>query len=144
MTTQFNVKVFYPDGKIVWSAATLVDHVFSENMRDFYAENFSLSLSEDGKEFTIKSVADADVMVDVKITNVAPGFKIGKDGMTKFGTDHANPWGTMRHIFWPRAKAEGVVIVKEEKVECAGKAVMIMALQGMKPHHAGMHSIHAV
>lgn len=139
LTTQFNVKVFCPDGKVVWSAATLIDQGFSENQKDFYAENLSITLSEDGSTYTIKSAADAEVMVNLTIKNVAPGFKVGKDGKTHYGTDRENPWGSMRHIFWPRAKSEGVVIVGEDSIDCAGKAVFIMALQGMKPHHAGTY-----
>jgi len=72
----------------------------------------------------------------VKITRTIPGFKVGQDGRTNYGEGPQYPWGCIRHVFWAKAESEGTVEVKNEKLDVAGKAVFILALQGMKPHHA--------
>src|ERR1043165_4637382 len=85
-------------------------------------------------------------MVDIKFMRAAPGFVGGKNGMTHFGTDPKNPWGSMRHAFWPRANVEGRIITKDGEIDFKGRGMFSMALQGMKPHHAGeyMHQrLHA-
>lgn len=75
-------------------------------------------------------------VVNLTVTRTAPGFHVGKDGKTNYGTDPAAPWGTMRHAFWPRNKLEGSIMTKEGPVDFTGKAMFVHALQGMKPHHA--------
>lgn len=74
--------------------------------------------------------------MDFKVTRETPAFKIGKDGYTIFGTDTSKPWGTMRHLFWPRCSVEGVILVKGVPLDVKGRGEFIHALQGMKPHHA--------
>lgn len=81
-------------------------------------------------------MADSTAVVNLTVKKAAPGFVCGKDGKTLFGTDLSNPWGSMRHAFWPRCTAEGTVLTKEGPVDFKGKALFIHALQGMKPHHA--------
>lgn len=73
----------------------------------------------------------------MNITRTAPGFHVGKDGKSYFGTDPENPWGSMRHGFWPRCKVEGSIITKNGEVDFTGRGFFVHALQGMKPHHAG-------
>ncbi|EEQ32354.1 survival factor 1 [Microsporum canis CBS 113480] len=65
----------------------------------------------------------------------APGFVVGKDGTSTFGTDPMNPWGSMRHAFWPRCKVEGSIITREKEIDFAGRGFFVHALQGMKPQH---------
>jgi hypothetical protein len=43
----------------------------------------------------------------------------------------------MRHAFWPRCAVEGSITTKDQTYDLGGRGVFIMALQGMKPHHAG-------
>jgi len=136
ITAQFNVKVFHPDGSYLWSTKPLTNSEFDEEKRSFYADDISITLAEDYGSFTIKSVVDADALVDIKISRVGPAFKIGKDGRTNYGTDPKAPWGYIRHLFWPRARAEGAIVSKGQKVETNGPALFVMAMQGMKPHHA--------
>ena len=71
------------------------------------------------------------------VRRTAPGFQVGKDGKSYFGTDPQNPWGSMRHAFWPRCECEGTIITNDGEIDLKGRALFIMALQGMKPHHAG-------
>ena len=74
--------------------------------------------------------------MNLTLTQAAPGFQVGRDGKTFFGTNPKEPWGSMRHAFWPRNTVEGSIITKEGSIDFKGKALFIMALQGMKPHHA--------
>ncbi|KAA8904657.1 oxidative stress survival, Svf1-like protein [Sphaerosporella brunnea] len=136
VSAQLNVKVFFPDGRTHWSAVAMNNYAFHESFYSFFADGFSIILSEDHDSFHIKSQLDPETVVDVKIKRTFPGFKVGKDGKTNYGDDPANPWGCIRHIFWPRGVAEGTIEVKGEKVDVAGRALFVMALQGMKPHHA--------
>lgn len=81
-------------------------------------------------------MTDQRAVVNLTIKRVAPGFQVGTTGKTLFGTDLENPWGSMRHAFWPRCAAEGTIMTQEGPIDFKGKACYIMALQGMKPHHA--------
>jgi hypothetical protein len=114
----------------------LNNHDFSEDKTGFYADDCAVELSEDGTTYTIKSMNDEQAVVNLTVKRTAPGFKAGKTGTTQFGTDLANPWGSMRHVFWPRCSAEGTITTKEGPVDFKGKAFFSHALQGMKPHHA--------
>jgi hypothetical protein len=75
----------------------------------------------------------------LKIIRTTPGFVAGKDGKTLYGTDPKNPWGSMKHAFWPRCSVEGEIVTKDGPIDFKGRALFIHALQGMKPHHAGMN-----
>ncbi|RYP30366.1 hypothetical protein DL767_006274 [Monosporascus sp. MG133] len=137
-TCQFNVKIFHadPSKPHIWCSTPLNGTDFSDDMTGFYATDCAVELSEDGKTYTIKSMNDQRAIVDVKVTQTAPGFVVGKDGKTLFGTDLSNPWGSMRHAFWPRCVAEGTIVTEEGPIDFKGKAFFSHALQGMKPHHA--------
>ncbi|KAI1076776.1 oxidative stress survival, Svf1-like protein [Whalleya microplaca] len=137
-TCQFNSKVFSIDNSKphLWSSTPLSNTEFSEDKTGFYANDCAVELSEDGKSFSIKSMNDQKAIVNLKVTRTAPGFVAGKDGKTLFGTDLSHPWGTMRHAFWPRCKAEGSIMTQEGPIDFNGKAFFVHALQGMKPHHA--------
>lgn len=146
ITTQFSLKLFHPtkpDGSVgaapIWSTRAVTNHAFDEDQYSFYADDLAVVLSDDGNSFSIKSMVDPDIAVDLTVTRVAPGFKIGKDGRTGFGTDEQNPWGFIRHAFWPRCTVEGNVLVNGERwwpEGTKGKGLMVMAMQAMKPHHA--------
>ena len=79
---------------------------------------------------------DDRAIVNLKVTRTSPGFQGGKTGTSLFGTDLENPWGSMRHAFWPRCVAEGTITTKDGPVDFTGRAMYAYALQGMKPHHA--------
>jgi len=95
-----------------------------------------VELSEDGTSYTIKSLTNDASIVSVTVKRTAPGFHVGTDGKTYFGTDPKAPWGSMRHAFWPRNKVEGSIVTKDGPIDFAGTALFVHALQGMKPHHA--------
>ncbi|KAJ6043664.1 hypothetical protein N7499_006086 [Penicillium canescens] len=137
-TAQFNVKIFDLSGKgdNKWFSDPLHNFMFDEHMLSFGADNLSLTLNEEGNAYHIKSTVNDGSIVDLKFTQSAPGFVVGKDGTSYFGTDPKNPWGSMRHAFWPRCTVEGNIATKDQTYDLAGRGVFIMALQGMKPHHA--------
>ncbi|KAL2169186.1 hypothetical protein VTG60DRAFT_6350 [Thermothelomyces hinnuleus] len=137
-TCQFNCKVFSLDGSKphLWSSTPLSSHGFSEDYTAFYADDCAVELSEDGTTYTIKSLNDEQAIVNLTVKRTAPGFKAGKTGTTLFGTDLSNPWGSMRHVFWPRCTAEGTIMTKDGPIDFKGRAFLSHALQGMKPHHA--------
>ncbi|KAK8226653.1 oxidative stress survival, Svf1-like protein [Phyllosticta capitalensis] len=138
-TCQFSSKIFYQDGgktPHLWSTDQLNNVRFGEGNYNFYADNCSLELSEDGTSYTIKSSTNKQSIVNLKFTRTAPGFVMGKDGTSYFGTDPAKPWGSMRHAFWPRCKVEGSVLTQKGEIDFGGRGMFVHALQGMKPHHA--------
>ncbi|CAJ0549630.1 Ff.00g032430.m01.CDS01 [Fusarium sp. VM40] len=137
-TCQFNAKVFNSDPAKphVWASSPLNNHDFNEDKSSFYADDCAVELSEDGNSYTIKSMNDQNAIVNLKITRTAPGFKAGATGTTLYGTDMENPWGSIRHGFWPRCTSEGSITTKDGALDLKGKTFFVYALQGMKPHHA--------
>ncbi|GAB7350688.1 hypothetical protein MBLNU459_g1250t1 [Dothideomycetes sp. NU459] len=138
VTCQFNTKIFYPDGKTpnLWSSDPLENVSFDEKMHNFHAQGCSMDLAEDGNSYAIKSQTNKKSIVDLKVTRAAPGFVVGKNGSTNFGTDPSRPWGSMRHAFWPRCHVEGSIITQAGPIDFKGRGFFAHALQGMKPHHA--------
>ncbi|KAH1494840.1 hypothetical protein LV164_005445 [Aspergillus fumigatus] len=137
-TAQFNSKIFNLKGDQphIWHSDPLYNFMFDENMLSFGADNLALTLNEEGTAYTIKSAVNEDSLVNLTFTRTAPGFVVGKDGTSYFGTDPANPWGSMMHAFWPRCRVEGTITTKEKTYDLTGRGMFIHAIQGMKPHHA--------
>ncbi|GFG01341.1 survival factor 1 [Aspergillus lentulus] len=137
-TAQFNSKIFNLKGDQphIWHSDPLYNFMFDENMLSFGADNLALTLNEEGTAYTIKSAVNEDSLVNLTFTRAAPGFVVGKDGTSYFGTDPANPWGSMMHAFWPRCRVEGTITTKEKTYDLTGRGMFIHAIQGMKPHHA--------
>lgn len=128
----FNNKTGLKDPLNVWTSTALED--FRAEGLNFYAKGLSIEL--DGSVYTIKSSVCPDLVVDLKVTRLTPGVIFGEDGLTLYGEDKANPWGLMRHVFWPRCLVVGTLDLKEDLIEINGYTMFVMALQGMKPHHA--------
>ena len=121
----------------VWSSTTLEDFsTLNDEGRSFTAKGVSVTLSDDYLSYALKITINPQTIVDFTITRDAPAFKIGKDGYTIYGTDEAKPWGTMRHLFWPRCTVSGVILIKGAPLDVSGRGQVIHAIQGMKPHHA--------
>ncbi|KAI9882292.1 MAG: putative cell survival pathways protein [Watsoniomyces obsoletus] len=137
-TCQFNTKIFYPGRSqpILWSTDPLTNYGFDDDRLSFHADNLAVTLSEDGNQFTIKSAVNENSIVHLTFTKTAPGFQAGHNGTSTFGTDPNLPWGSMRHVFWPRNRVEGTIITKTEELNFKGHGLFVHALQGMKPHHA--------
>lgn len=105
-------------------------------MLSFYADGLSISLNEEGDEYTVKAARNDSALVALVFKRAAPGFQVGENGTSYYGTDPANPWAEMRHRFWPRCTVTGSIITPEKTYDCTGRGIFIHALQGMKPHHA--------
>ncbi|OJJ50930.1 hypothetical protein ASPZODRAFT_148330 [Penicilliopsis zonata CBS 506.65] len=137
-TAQFNTKIYTLSGDEPhkWYSDPLYNLMFDEKMVSFGADNFSVTLNDEGTAYTIKSAVNEGSLVELTFTRVTPGFVIGKDGTSYFGTDPANPWGSMRHAFWPRCAVTGTITTKEKAYDLGGRGLFIHGLQGMKPHHA--------
>ena len=103
----------------------------------FFADGCALDLNDDCTAYSIKSATNEKSILALTVKRSAPGFQVGRDGKSYFGIDLENPWGSMRHAFWPRCEAEGSIITKDGPIDFKGRAMFVHALQGMKPHHAG-------
>jgi len=137
-TVQFNTQVYYLDGgktSPLWLSDPLDNVKIDKDRYNLSADGCSTTLSPDGNTYTIKSTRNKSGVVNITFTKSAPGFVVGKDGTTLYGTDHAKPWGSMYHSFWPRCKVEGSVITPSGELNLTGTGMFIHALQGMKPHH---------
>ncbi|KAL3466938.1 oxidative stress survival, Svf1-like protein [Aspergillus heterothallicus] len=142
VTCQLNVKIWNHNGKEhLWNSDPLENHCFTEDMNTLFADNVSIALNADGDAYEIKSARNDDALIELVVKRTAPGFQIGTDGTTYYGTDRANPWGEMRHRFWARAAVTGTIRTPEKEYNfgsegSVGRGVFIHAIQGMKPHHA--------
>ncbi|EEP80393.1 survival factor 1 [Uncinocarpus reesii 1704] len=136
-TCQFNTKIYWADPQKPsnWFSDPIQNYLFDEDMLSFGGDNIALTLNGDGTAYTIKSALNESCLVNLTFTRLTPGFVVGNDGTSNFGTDPANPWGSMRHAFWPQCKVEGSIITPDAELNCAGRGFFVHALQGMKPHH---------
>ncbi|KAJ5832376.1 oxidative stress survival Svf1-like protein [Penicillium riverlandense] len=136
-TAQFNAKIFnLKGGEHIWHSDPLHNFMFDEGMYSFGADNLSLTLNEEADAYVLKSTVSPNCLVDLTFKRTTPGFVVGKNGTSYFGTDPKNPWGSMSHAFWPRCTVEGTITTPDQAYDMAGRGVFIHALQGMKPHHA--------
>ncbi|ODV95757.1 hypothetical protein PACTADRAFT_74988 [Pachysolen tannophilus NRRL Y-2460] len=179
-TAQQTFKIFHKDtpDDYVWTSTKLED--FRIEGTNFYAKNLKVELSEDGNSLHFESNASDEVSIDLTINKTVQGVKFGKDGTTYYGDDINEPWGLMRHVFWPRCNVNGVIKLEEKEIlleeeeevkdnnkndddvdgdkkseqqdqieiekkiekkdpiirPINGISMFVMALQGMKPHHA--------
>lgn len=135
---QFNTKIFFPDDKTpnLWSSDAVDGYGFDDRQLSFYADGCAITLNEDATAYSVKSATNEASIVNLTITRTAPGFQVGSNGKSFFGTDPQRPWGSVRHAFWPLCRVEGSIITKAGEIDFKGKALFIHALQGMKPHHA--------
>lgn len=136
-TYLLNLKVSYPDREApsLWKTEQLKGWSWNDRY-SVHADGISITLSPDSNSYLIKSSIEGSVQIDLKIGRVAPGFKVGSDGTSYFGTDPKKPWGTVKHAFWPRAFAEGTVTTTKGRINVKDRALYVFALQGMKPHFA--------
>lgn len=112
---QFTFRIFNaldPESLNLWTSTKL------ENFRiegpNFYADDLSIELSDDGKTYHfVSNVCDLS-RVDLYFTRCTPGVKAGDDPTTYYGENVDEPWGTMSHYFWPRNLVHGTINLKIE------------------------------
>ncbi|SCV01764.1 LAME_0G18338g1_1 [Lachancea meyersii CBS 8951] len=131
----------------IWTSTKL------ENFRiegpNFYANNLAIEMDAAGTQITFKASVSPDTTIDLTFDRAVPGVKVGEDGTTYYGDNLEQPWGSMRHVFWPRNMCHGSlkvdVSIGSEKPsykeivfenETPVYSMFVMAMQGMKPHHA--------
>lgn len=134
-TAQFTCRVTHDDipEDNVWTSTALED--FEAKGTEFSAHDTYVSLNEKCDQYKINSKVNQESIVDFTITRQAAAFKIGADGASLYGTDLDHPWGSMRHVFWPRAAVKGTIHINGKEIEIDGESMYVMAMQGMKPHH---------
>lgn len=145
-TAQFTFKCFHKDSpdEFTWTSTKLEDFKI-ENGVSFHAKNLNVELIEDDT-YRIQSFVNPESLVDITMKRVVPGVIFGENGTTYYGYKKDEPWGTMRHVFWPRSDVAGSIKLQKmvsegeyelvKDLEIKGKSMFVMALQGMKPHHA--------
>ena len=150
-TAQFNTKIFDHDGpgKHQFCTDPLKDYGFDEPQTSFFADSVAMEMNEAGDAYTIKSARNEKCIVNITVKRLAPGFHLGKDGTTYFGTDPAHPSGSMRHAFWPRCALTGTMQTPTKTYKMDGLATYNYAMQNGKPHHlanrwnfANLHTKH--
>ncbi|KAI5955758.1 SVF1 [Candida jiufengensis] len=136
-TAQFTFRLYnISDPTInIWTSTKLEN--FKIEGSNFYADNLKLELI-DNKKYILKSFVNKESIVEFEMERNTDGIIFGEDGMTLYGDDINQPWGSMRHVFWPRCNINGKIITKKygEIKILNGLTMFVMALQGMKPHHA--------
>ncbi|CAN6666210.1 ceramide-binding protein Svf1p [Trichomonascus vanleenenianus] len=139
-TAQFTCLIRHDDKpeESVWTSTHLED--FEAKGTTMTAQGLSITLNEAENEYAVTSVVNEESLVEVTFSRgECAGFKIGADGTSYYGEDVKSPWGSMRHVFWPRAGLKGKIVVKGHTIElepATARGMYVMAMQGMKPHHA--------
>lgn len=135
-TAQFTFRLFNPEDKNInlWTSTKLNN--FKTDGYNFYADDLSLEMI-DNLKYILKSHVNKESIVEFEMERISDGIIFGDDGLTYYGEDPEQPWGSMRHVFWPRCKINGKIITKEKEILIEnGLTMFVFALQGMKPHHA--------
>jgi hypothetical protein len=137
-TAQFNSKIFdhYGPGKHLWCQDAVSNYGFDDAETGFFADSVAVELNTEGDAITIKSASNESNLINLTLKRTSPGFQVGKDGKTNFGTDPANPWGHVFHRFWPRCTVTGKMQTESKTYDMKGRGLLSKAIQGMKPHHA--------
>lgn len=131
----YNNKTGASDPNLTWTSTGLEN--FRTEGSNFYADNLSIENSGDNSDtYHLISKVNPASEVDLVMTRLVPGVIFGADGTTLYGEDVKEPWGSMRHVFWPRCSAKGTIKLANTTIEIDGYTMFVMALQGMKPHHA--------
>lgn len=123
-----------PKTASIWTSTKLNN--FRTDGPNFYADFVALELDQETDIYTIRSSVNQESLVDLKVQRLSPGVVFGQDGVTKYGDNKDEPWGLMRHVFWPRCKVQGTITTPSSSIKIDGYSMFVMALQDMKPHHA--------
>lgn len=111
---QFTFRVY--DARVDNEDLNLWTSTKLENFRidgpNFYADNLSVELDQDNRTYHLKSSVNEKSKVDLTFTRLTPGCKVGDDPSTYYGDNIGEPWGRMRHVFWPRNKVTGKMDLK--------------------------------
>lgn len=115
---QFTFRIFNsrePQELNVWTSTKLED--FRVEGPNFYARGLSLELNEEDNQYHFQSEVNPKTAVDLTVTRLTPGCKVGDDPSTYYGDNVEEPWGRMRHVFWPRNKIQGTITLRKPEPE---------------------------
>lgn len=107
---QFTFRIFNakkPQELNAWTSTKLED--FRIEGTNFYARGLSLELNEENNQYHFQSEVNAKTKIDLVVTRLTPGCKVGDDPSTYYGDNVEEPWGRMRHVFWPRNTVHGTI-----------------------------------
>ncbi|CCC70796.1 hypothetical protein NCAS_0F03120 [Naumovozyma castellii] len=110
---QFTFRIYdskNPEELNLWTSTKL------ENFRiegpNFYADNLSVELNDENTTYHFVSNVNEQSMIDLTFIRLTPGAKVGEDPTTYYGDNIDEPWGSMRHVFWPRNSCHGTIKLK--------------------------------
>lgn len=137
-TAQFTFRLYNINdpSKNIWTSTKLENFKIVDGF-NFEADNLKFEMV-DGRNYKLKSFVCDESIVELEVERLTDGVIFGDDGMTFYGDDINQPWGSMRHVFWPKCTVNGRILTKKlgEVKITNGYTMFVMALQGMKPHHA--------
>lgn len=137
-TAQFTFRLYNINdpSKNIWTSTRLENFKIVDGF-NFEADNLKFEMV-DGRNYKLKSFVCDESIVELEVERLTDGVIFGDDGMTFYGDDINQPWGSMRHVFWPKCTVNGRILTKKlgEVKITNGYTMFVMALQGMKPHHA--------
>ncbi|KZV89004.1 oxidative stress survival, Svf1-like protein [Exidia glandulosa HHB12029] len=140
-TIQFVVHVYNPNTKErIWSSTNVSG--FTADGRSCKADEFSIvhnpspTVPGAAESYTITARPSRDVQVSVTVSRTAdaPGWKLGKDGKSLYGSNPEKPEGYVLHRFWPRTTATGHVVYKGKAITVDAVGMLVHAIQGMRPN----------
>lgn len=115
---QFTFRVFNskkPHELNVWTSTKLDD--FTIEGPNFYARDLSVELNDTDDQYHFQSQVNEKTTVDLFVTRLTPGCKVGDDPNTYYGDNVEEPWGSMRHVFWPRNSMHGTITLRKPPLE---------------------------
>ncbi|AQZ09254.1 SVF1 (YDR346C) [Zygosaccharomyces parabailii] len=110
---QFTFRIFdskKPEELNLWTSTKLDN--FRIEGPNFYADNLSVEIDEEGHTYHFRSNVNEKSRVDLVISRLVPGCKVGDNPSTYYGDNVEEPWGEMRHVFWPRNRVTGKIELK--------------------------------
>lgn len=138
-TAQVTCRVFHPSdpSKHGWVSVNLSEFsIRSDDRTSFNAPGVFVKLNKDQTIYNVSiNLKDQKTFVELTFERTCPGLKFGEDGETFFGTDPKQPWMSIRHQFWPRARTSGLMHADGQNVDLDGLGMFSHALQQGKPHH---------
>ncbi|KAF9922691.1 putative cell survival pathways protein [Linnemannia zychae] len=118
---------FRGNGISKFFSVNLTNFVLSPNKLSITTNLMSITMSPDGKKFTIQVTNPPDLIVSLTFERTTNGYKIG-EGKSFFGD------GYVSHKFWPACKVSGMMIIDGKAQDMAGEGTFVHAVQGMRPH----------
>lgn len=111
-TAQFTFRLYNINdpSKNIWTSTRLENFKIVDGF-NFEADNLKFEMV-DGRNYKLKSFVCDESIVELEVERLTDGVIFGDDGMTFYGDDINQPWGSMRHVFWPKCTVNGRILTK--------------------------------